>query len=583
MHVTRPLTRRSVLAGVAATSIAVAVLPAGAATTTTTPAQGIATSTVTLLKLEIAGQTVTTGQVTALADNAVSPHKVQLVVTPLDSTATGPIGQQTFTPSSTPATVAAPSTAVTLPGGLGSVTGPAMQVGAQDSASGLIASVTATALGTVNLLNVPLDLQASSLSDTAKVVADSASAAKTLSVGTIALPSISDLLKALGLDLTKTLDQLTQGNLTKLVGLVGGDVATLNAAVDTAQAAIGSGAADSLSAAQTALGTAQTNAAAAQTALNAANTAFTNAWNTAYGALLPPAKATLDAALSAVSLASPLTATQFLALSPATLAAVTTAFGSSTVTSLTSLATAVQTAQAALSAANAAVTLVNNLVNALQALINAVLADINADTNPLASIGGIKLTTSAVAASTPTADAAVTVGTLDVLGTASTVSTFTSALAGVTGTLTDVLNTVGVTFTPPTISAGTPQHSTSTSGTTRKASASITGLTINLPTLSVPAALSLTGTAVSTPAGSLIAGVLSEVAQWTPASTSTTPGTTKPPTKQPTGNPSTTPGTPSGGPSLAGTGGNMVLPLVASLLIGAAFITRRRFAKPPQP
>ena len=116
-------------------------------------------------------------------------------------------------------------------------------------------------------------------------------ATKSVVIGGLALPSVNQLLAGLGVDLNALLNQLTQGNLDKLGGLVGANLATLNSAVDTAQAALtsaGQTAADSLATAQQAKTAAASAATAAQTAVNTAQTAATTAdgaWTTAVSSL----------------------------------------------------------------------------------------------------------------------------------------------------------------------------------------------------------------------------------------------------------------------------------------------------------
>jgi hypothetical protein len=549
---------------VAATSLAVlavAALPAGA---TSTAAKGRATSSLTIVSLRIAGQSVSVGRIVAVATNASTPHVAKLVVTPLAynfpaTGKSGTVGQQTITPSSGTTTVPGTPSSIALPNGLGSVRGPTFVAEAKDTATDVLATAKLSALGKVTLAGVPLNLRLASLNHEAQVVSSSATAEKSFSLGDLSLPSLSDLLASLGLDLSSTLDQLTQGKLTQLVGLVGsttsGAVKTANTAVDTAQAGVttaGGVPASTLTAAQTQLATAQADA-------TQKNSDFDAAWSTAYGAL-GPLQAALDSALTTAGLTAPLTAAQFndaVMNNPTLLAALQAAFGA-TETSLATLA-------AAAVAADALATAVNALVDALQNLVNTVLGKINADSDPLASLGGVKLTTKAVAASAPTASAALSVASMDVLGQAATLSTVTDAVATVGSTLASVLNSVpGVTFVPPSIAVGTPSHSVRTSGATRFAAASLRGVTVTLPTLALSGAavpLALPG-GLTSGAGKLVLGNLSESASWTPASATS-------------GSP--VPGG-AGGPQLGDTGGKLLLPILATILIGLAVAARRRWS-----
>src|SRR4051812_1002355 len=96
VRVSRLLSRRSTIAVVALATTAAIALPAAATTTTTTtPAHGFAGSNLTVLQLHLLGQSVTAGRIEMRAGNNHSPHTAQLVITPVSSSVTGPIGQQT--------------------------------------------------------------------------------------------------------------------------------------------------------------------------------------------------------------------------------------------------------------------------------------------------------------------------------------------------------------------------------------------------------------------------------------------------------------------------------------------------------
>jgi hypothetical protein len=541
-------------------AVAAAALPAGA---TSTASHGRATSSLTILSLRIGGQSVAAGRIVAVASNASSGHIAKLVVTPLAynfpaAGQSGTVGQQTITPSSGSTTVPSAPSVIALPNGLGSVKGPTFVAEAKDGAAAVLAAAKLSALGKVTLAGVPLNLHAASLTHEAEVVSTGATAEKSLSLGDLSLPSLADLLASLGLDLSATLDQLTQGKLTQLAGLVttttSGAIKTANTAVDQAQTGVtqaGATPGATLTAAQAQLATAQSDA-------TAKNTAFDTAWSTAYGAL-GPLQAALDAALTTAGLSAPLTAAQFddaVNNNPTLLAALQTAFGA-TETTLASLA-------AAAVAADALATAVNALVDALQNLIDTVLTKINADGDPLAALGGVKLSTKTVAASTPKAGASLSVASIDVLGQAASLSTVTGAVDTVGSTLASVLNSVpGVTFTPPSIAVGKPSHSTRTSGTTRYATASVRGVTVNLPTLDLSGAalpLALPG-GVTSGAGALVLGDLTESASFTPGAVSSSP----------------VPGG-AGGPQLSETGGKILLPILATVLLGVAVAVRRRWS-----
>jgi LPXTG-motif cell wall-anchored protein len=549
--------RRPALALVVVGSLTALALPAGAATAT--PAKGTATSSVTVLRLTISGTTITAGQIAAVAANATKPHQAKLVVTPLDSSATGPVGQQTVTPSSGASTVPTAPASAALPSGLGSVTGPTFAVDATDNATGVLVSAALKALGSVKLLTVPINLKTASLSDVAKVTSTQSSASKTLSLGSLSLPSLNDLLASLGVDLNALLKVLPQAQLTQLAGLVtsttSGAVKTANAAVDSAQAAVGGSAPQALDGATSALTAANGTLTTAKATLTTATAAFTTGF------------ATIPAlTLTGLGVPAGTTADQFLALAPAVQSALDAATGAD----LSSLSAAVKTAETAVTTAQAAVDALQALVTALTNLLNAVLGALTGNSDPLAALGNIKLTTSAVAAKTPKADAAVSVGSINVLGSLTPLTSLTTALDDVMNTLSGVLNSVtGVSFTPAKVAIGQPTHSTSTKGKTTFATASVTGLTLTLPSITLPQSLTLAGvpTGIS---GSLSLGALTDTAQFTPG-TAATPSTPNTPTPS-------SPHTPSSSP-LPNTGGNMLLPVAGLLILGTAVLLRRRLAQ----
>jgi len=556
VHLSRPA-----LALTAALTLTAGAAPALAASTTT-PSKGNAHSALTLLQVSLAGHTVSAGTIEGVASDAAS-RVAKLVVTPvtLDGTA---IGQQTVTPANSPMTVPSSAQSATVPNLL-SLTGPTLAVTAKSGPTAVLASAVLKALGTVTLkpaglVSLPLNLQTASMTNLAQVTANQSEAEKSLNIGSLSLPSINDLLAGLGVDVNALLAQLTQGNLNTLNGLVSGTALTaLNNAVDTAQAALAS-APNSLAGAVAALAPATTQLNQANAALTTANTA----WNTAF-ATIPLATLT--------TLGVPST------LLPSGFSGLTTVQQTGLAAVVPNIATLASNAVSAQTAVDTAQTLVDNLnalIDALQNLVNAVLGAVTGNDDPLAALGNISVATKAIAtktSSTPTASA--TLGSVDVLGTAASVGQLTSVLSGVTNTLAGVLNSVaGVTFTPPSVQVGTPHTTSSKQGTTHRATASITGVTVTLPTIKLPAALStitssLPGASVvngvvNVLGGSVKVGTLDESADLTPGTTS-----------------SSTPSTPtssSGGPSLAGTGMSSTIPAVAALLVIAALVVLRRRA-----
>jgi hypothetical protein len=564
LHAARLINRRCLVAAAATlAALAAATVPAGAATTTK-PSHGRATSTLTILKLSIAGERVTAGQIVAAAGNAATPHVAKLVVTPLSSSLTGALGQCTLTASGTTCagggTIPATPKSVALPNGLGTVVGPRFVAEAKDTASGVLVTAKLAALGKVTLDGVPLSLRLASLGDVAKVLAGNATAQKSFSLGDLSLPSLSQLLSSLGLDLDKTLDQLTQGKLTQLASLVTstttGAVHTANAAVDTAQAALANAGQTPASSVVQALA----DLADAQQGVTDADTAFAAAWNSAFGALPGPAQTLVTGALTAAGITGVPTPADMTSTLLATLQPLFDAVDTTLWPTITSALQGVADAQQVVS-------LVNDLVDSLQQLVTSVVDKLATDGDPIAALGGIKLTTKAIAAGTPSADAALSVASIDVLGHATSLSQLGAAVSTVGATLSSVLNSIpGVTFTPPSIALGTPSKSTHTQGHTRYAAAAVRGLTLTLPTLAVSGNASpLAPNGVTSGAGSLVLGELTESAQWTPAASTTTTASGSP-----------APNTP-GGPQLGDTGGRVLLPIVATALIGVAAMARRRW------
>lgn len=542
----------------AALTLTAAAVPAVASTsTTTTPATGTATSSLTVADVSLAGQSVQVGSIAAVASDA-SSRIAKLVVTPLTLNGT-PHGSQTVDPSTAPATVPSSGTVtVSLPSGLGSVTGPTFTVDAQAGPTAVLTSAVLKALGAIDLkpagaVDLPINLQAASLTNLAKVTSTQAEATKSLTIGTLSLPDINTLLAGLGVNVDNLLAALTQDKLDALNGLVSTDTLTsLNAAVDSAQAAL-TNAPQSLDAAQAALAPAQDALTQATTDATAAD----GAWSTAITAIG-------NTALSAFGVTTALTPQQFEALSPT----VQSAIDALTSADLATLASTAVTDDAAKVAAQTVVDNVNALIDALQNLVAAVLAALSGNTSPLLSLGNVKVVTSAIASdNSPAPVATASIGSVDVLGAAKTVSQLTSALSSVTTTLTGILTSVtGVTFSPPSVALGTGSTSRTTSGATHTATAAITGVTITMPKITLPASLSTLQSAVDVVGGQLKLGVLSDAAQHTPGSSTTTtsPGTT-----------TSTPGT-SHTPSLAKTGLARTIPMIAALLVVAALAVLHR-------
>jgi hypothetical protein len=537
-----------------------------AAGSTATASSGTARSALTLLQVSLGGHTVGAGTIEAIATDAGS-RLAQLAVTPLtlDGVAHG---KQTVNPNNAPATVTATAQSVSVPNLL-SLTGPSMAVDATSSATSVVTSAVLKAIGAIDLkpaglVDLPITLQSASLSNISQVTATQSAASKTVSLGNLSLPSIDQLLSGLGVNISALLNQLTQGKLDALNGLVSSNPLTaLNSAVDTAQAAV-TNAPDTLAGAQALLTSSNSTLSQDNANLTAANSAFQSAFS-----------AIPTASLGLIGAPTSLTPAGFEALSP-TLQSGVDGLSSADLTSLASTATS---AASAVSAAQGVVAAVNALVDALQALVNGVLGALQNNGDPLASLGNLSVVTKAVASGGSAAKpvASVRLGSLNVLGAVAPVGQLTSALTSVTSTLSGVLNSVaGVTFTPPAIALGVPHTSATKQGNTSKATAGITGLTLTLPSISMPQALSTVANAVpgatsivnsvvKVLGGSLKVADLAESADFTPGTSSSS------------GSPRT-PSTPGKTGQLPGTGMSPVIPAVAALVLVSALglLHRRR-------
>jgi hypothetical protein len=570
---------RPALAVTAALSLLTAAAAAPAIASTSTATHGSASSGLRLLHVELAGHAVSAGEIAAEASNAATPHVADILVTPaaLDGTT---YGQQKVTPASSPVTVPQGTQTATIPGGLATVTGPTFVLTATDGAT-VLTSALLKALGslTVGPLPVSLNATAASLSNTAEVTSTQATAEKSVVLGSLALPSVADLLDALNVNPVSLVLALTKANLDKLNTLVKGtSVTALDTAVSTASAAIGAAAPQTAAATDAAKTAADAAAAAAAASDTTANAAFTSGLTTLAGILSP---APLPDGLT-----TSLTPTQYEALSTTAKNDLDTA-GTANNIDFATLAQDALNADAAAAAAQAAADKLAALETAFFNLAAAVMDNVGSNSDPLASLGSISVTTKAVAsANSPAPVAEANVGTLSILGAITPPAMLTSTLNGVLAQLSGVLNSVaGISFTPPSVAVGVGQTSRSVSGATHNASASITGVTITLPKLTLPtsflnlAVINARGmvakakamnqlaspratlaTTVVTNGGTLAVATLSENASYTAGSAAGSPG--------------------SGGPSLAGTGMSYTVPVVAALLVmtGLAVVRRRRAA-----
>ena len=577
---------RPALAVAAVLSLVTTAAAAPALASSSTPAHGTASSGLRLLHVELAGHAISAGEIAAEASNAATPHVADIVVTPaaLDGTT---YGQQHVTPASSPVTVPSGTQTATIPGGLASLTGPTFALTASDGTT-VLTSAVLKALGSLSVgpLPVSLDATAASLTNTAEVTATQASAQKSVVIGGLSLPSVADLLDALNINPLALVLSLTKSNLDALNALVdGGALTTANDAVTAASNAIGVGAPTTWDATDAAKTAADATDATDAGLASAADAAFTSGLTTLAAAISP---APLPDGLT-----TSLTPSQYEALTPLVKADLDT-LGTAHSIDFATLAQDAVNAESVSAAAHDAAVKLAALEDALFTLASDVIASVGANTNPLAALGNINVTTKAVAsANSPAPEASASVGSVKILGAVTAPAAVTSALNGVLTQLAGVLNSVaGITFVPPSVAVGVGQTSRSVSGTTHNASASITGVTITLPRLTLPTtflnlavrnARGLTATAkamsavaspratipttVITDGGTVAIGTLSENASYTPGS----------------GSSAGSPGSGSNGsnnPSLAGTGMSYGVPVAAALMVmtGLAVLRRRRAA-----
>ena len=500
------MTRRPLLALTAA-SAALALCAASGTASAATTAAGRGSSSLTVLNLTVAGHHLSLADLTLLSDTIASPRVSSVSFTPVTVDGTA-YGKQTVNQSTSPATVGA----LSAPGALApvaSLTSPNLAITATSAPSN---HAGASSLGSVKVLGLPLQL-AGAL-DIASAVSSTtgASGLKTVTIDNLALPSIADVLAALGLDLSK----LPVGSLDDLVNaleLVNSTIATAENTVDSAQAAVNSATAD-LATKTSALTSANTALAAAQSAFDAAETALNAVIATNSTAL---------GLLGITDIPSLLAATGVNLTSALALPGVSTALSSYNVaaTALSAAQTAVATAQAAVDAAQALLTsLTGTLTTVLHNLFT--LLKTRLDATPLVSLDSLKISTRAAASSASKGGqhaevvggtvkglkvlgvdviaSALGSSTLDLEGvTSSALAQVNGVIGQVTGTLSSVLSNVPgfpkLDVPAPVVGLMTKSTTTSISGGFGRASTVVRALSISLPGITLPTSLALPGAA----------------------------------------------------------------------------------------
>ena len=439
------------VAAAAATALLASLAGPASAATEPAPAAGVASSAVTLLDVAAGGRTVTAGTLSLLSDALGTDAVAKIVVTPLTVDGLA-YGERTITPADSPATVTAFDSGTVAPAlaGLVKVTSPVFTGTAQNGSSGASSRVGADSLGGVAVLGLPIALEGtldvgSLVSRTGGAVGD-----KTLEITNLALPSIADLLAALGLDLSKLptevlvellteLDILTTAvttagqALTDAIAAAGiqPQIDAAQAEVDTATTALAAkvdelagknselvAAQDDLAATTAALAPPTAAVATAQRELATANAALataTGALNAAldvaglsgidaYNELLPvfrdPLASVIDPLIAAVTAAqgTVASATATVATATSDLAAAQS-LADIAAAAVTALESAIATLQGVIDtlqeAVDAAVGIVTNVLTSVQPLIASLLAAVTAvlDGTPLVSIDALTVIT----------------------------------------------------------------------------------------------------------------------------------------------------------------------------------------------
>lgn len=598
------MTTRPLLASTAAATALLLGAAAGSpalASTAAAPAKGSAGSALSLLQVTAGGHQLALGDLTMTSDTVSGTPLASITLTPVTADGTA-YGQQVITPSNSPVTVPAVSTPSALVS-FASLTSPSFVTTATTAPATHLGS---TSLGSLSLLGIAVPLTGSVDVGSSVSSTTGALGAKTVVLKNLALPSIADLLGGLGLDLSK----LPVGTLDSLVG----NLDLVTSAITTAEGAA-SGALAQVTAATSTVTAATAALSSANAGLAAPQSGVTSATATLQGLLDQIPLATLLTLPGANTIAGftalpPLSQSLIDSLVPGT---------ASAFSALTAAQTVLTTAQGVVATATATLATVTAALTALTAGLQSVLAPLQSlltgvlNSTPLVSLGSLSLTSKAAATSNRSGgqQADVLGGSitgLKVLGTdvldsvlgsstlnltdlvGSTATQLTSAIDGLTGTLSSVLSTVPglptLSIPAPKVELLTKTATTSISGGFGRAATTVQGLKITLPAIALPTSLALPG-AASLPALSgvtqTVAGLLSSApvslnllslsdqAAFRPAVLASTPIAPITPITPTT---PSTPSTPTAG--LPNTGLPVGVVVLSLALIGGALVLRRR-------
>ena len=552
------------------------------AATAPTTAAGDASSAATLVSIAAFGQTLSLGTLTSSATTiGTADALVELVPATVNGAKSGTVS---VSPASSPKDVAATSTSAVgaLPAGLLAASSPAARLFASVAGGEALSGMTGN-LGRVQLLGTDL-LGASTASVTSAVQAGGSSAGKVVALRDVGLPSLSDILIGLGVDLSALPLDTVRDLLRSLPGTLEPAIEALMTAAETVQSAVDS--------AQAAVTAAQAEASTAEAAVTTAAAQLTQA---------DAAVATATSAVNTALAAANLTQAGYDALAVADRPGVVTA----AISDLTSAQSAADAAAATLSAARAAAAAAQAGVDAAQAALDAALAALRAAITavleaaagvldvPLASIASATVESAAKVgsdATTRTADVTGSISGLKVLGadvlalaglgsTVDVIDTASAAVAqinaqaaGVLGSVFGTLNGAvpGLQIPTPTVEFLTKRTATGSQGEFGTARAAVNALTIGIGAFSIP-------TAVALPALPTIPGVTQSTGAFSTAPIDITIGQL---TEAARFRPASAAGAPIGAPgtSLPRTGAPAGVALAALLLTGLAFAAHRRTA-----
>jgi hypothetical protein len=589
--------RRPLLASTAAlAALTLAAASGTAAGATATPAAGSASTTLSVLRVLAGGHDLSAVDLALRSDTTSSPRVSRIDITPITADGTA-YGRVVVNQANSPQGVSALSTPSAL-SPYAQLVSPALTASATSLPSNQIG---AASLGSLKVLGLPVALGGALQAASSVTGTGGASAGKTVTLSNVALPSIADVLAALGLDLSK----LPVGSLSTLLSqldLVTSAVTTAQNAVNTAQSAVDAQVA-TLAGLTATLTTDQGLLATAQTTLTTATSALQTLLN--------------DPLVTALTGGVPLTVAQFEALVasadplvalieaiPVVGPLVTSAQTDyvSALAAVTAAQNVVALAQAAVDAAQALLTtLTATLTSAISTLLGAITGVL--DATPLVSLTKLELSTKALVTSATTGGQSAqivggTISGLKVLGTdvlqtalgsstidlsalaGTAVTTLTSTISGLTGTLSSVLSSIPglpvLDIPAPKIGLLTKSTSTSISGGYGRASTLITGLSITLPSITLPTSVALPG-AVNLPA---MDGITQVAGQLTSAPVTVSLLTLRDqaafrPAVAGTGTTGGTNGSQDGG-SLPDTGLPVGVAALSLLLVGGALALRRK-------